>query len=246
MARADKGRLRREKKLLRLLADRLYRRALRHRVAAAIEHRDVPFGQHYRTVIDVGAHHGQFALFARHRFPKARLLSFEPLAEAVRMLECTQKLVGNMSVIAAAVAARDGEAEFVVSRATDSSSLRQILPSYVDAFPGTDAVARAVVRTVALDSALGSDRLERPCLLKIDVQGGELDVLQGAERVLGTVDAVLVECSFVEFYAGQPLMAEVVTFLHERRFVLTDMSSIVRDRRGLCLQADLLFERSSR
>lgn len=246
MAAADKGPLRRPKKLARLVRDPLFRRGLRVGVAAAIEHRAIPFRYEYSTVIDVGAHHGQFALFARRRFPGARILSFEPLAQAVATLERTRAVVGDMIVLAAAVSSEDGEAPFVVSRATDSSSLREILPAYVDAFPGTEAASTCVVRTVALDSAVDPHELERPCLLKIDVQGGELDVLAGAERMLKSVDGVLVECSFVEFYAAQPLVADVVSHLHARGFALTDVSSLVRDRRRVCLQADLLFERSPR
>jgi hypothetical protein len=149
-----------------------------------------------------------------------------------------------MRVVKAAASAMDGEAEFVVSRETDSSSLRQILPAYTDAFPGTDAAATRTVQTVTLDAVLAGEQLDRPCLLKIDAQGGELDVLAGAAQTLRGIDGILVECSFVEFYAGQPLITEVVCFLAERGFYVEGVSSLVRDRAGRCLQADLLFATS--
>ncbi len=54
-----------------LLAVPAYRRALlAHRVAASIEHEEQPFAEFYGTVIDVGSNRGQFAVFARHRWPK--------------------------------------------------------------------------------------------------------------------------------------------------------------------------------
>jgi FkbM family methyltransferase len=235
--------LRRPRKLARLLRTSLYRQALRSGVAATVEHRTVHFPDEYATVIDIGAHHGQFALFARERFPQARIVSFEPLNEALTTLERTRQLVGNMRIVGAAASDTNGEAEFVVSRETDSSSLRSILPAYTRAFPGTDVAGTCLVRTVTLDAVLETEQLDRPCLLKIDAQGGEIDVLAGAAKTLQGVDGVLVECSFVEFYAGQALIADVVCYLNERAFSIEGVSSLVRDRAGRCLQADLLFAR---
>src|SRR5688572_11324458 len=74
---ATKGR-----KLLQILSARqpAWANALRRGVAAAVEHGPVlrRFAD-YRTVVDIGANHGQFALVARHHCPNARIESFEPL-----------------------------------------------------------------------------------------------------------------------------------------------------------------------
>jgi len=100
-----------------------------------------------------------------------------------------------------------------------------------------------MVRTAPLDELVAPERRLRPCLLKIDVQGVELDVINGASSVLEAVDSVLVECSFVELYRGQALGGEIVDALHGRGFLLTALCSPVADRSGTVLQADLLFER---
>src|SRR3712207_638198 len=71
-------------KLITILWVASYRAALRHGVAAAVEHHAVPFEHRYLTVIDVGANRGQFALVASHRFPGAVLHCFEPLPAACR------------------------------------------------------------------------------------------------------------------------------------------------------------------
>ena len=72
---ARKGRLRKLRKLLVLAGRRSWRRAARKGVAAAIEHRHVPFRHDFITVVDVGAHHGQFALLALEIFPRSTILS---------------------------------------------------------------------------------------------------------------------------------------------------------------------------
>jgi FkbM family methyltransferase len=241
VGRASKGSFRRTRKLVRLLPHASYRSALRAGVAAAIEHEDVPFGAEFRTIIDVGAHKGQFALFAARRFPSATLYCLEPLDEPRRRLERVVRRQ-NVIVLPFAAAARAGRRSFHLSRESDSSSLLRIMSTYTTAFPGTEEARTIEVDAAPLDDLI-RDRIERPCLLKVDTQGSELEVLAGAERVLREVDEVFVECSFVKFYAGQGLVDDVVAELRSRGFRLTGVFSIVRDDHGRCLQADLLFER---
>jgi FkbM family methyltransferase len=240
---ASKGRLRRARKLVRLARVPLYRRGLRLGTAATDEHEDVPLGRsEFRTVIDVGAHHGQFALFAARRYPRARIYCIEPYEGSQRRLERLRGLLPQLKILGYAAAADEGTEELHLSRKTDSSSLLPILASYTSAFPGTEETARVLVRTRTLDALLADLHVERPTLLKIDVQGTELSVLRGAARTLESVDSIFVECSFVELYRGQALAGDVVAHLHGR-FLLSGVFGVVRDRRGEVLQADLLFRR---
>lgn len=242
VAVARKGRLRKLRKLLVLLRRPSWRRALRTGVAAAVEHRDVPFGHDFATVVDVGAHHGQFALLALELFPRSSILCIEPLPDALTRLRATVETNGRVTVLPAAAAAEKGSRELHVSRKTDSSSLLPILKPYVDAFPGTEEARTVEIEARTLDSMVG-DRIRRPCLLKVDAQGGELEVLSGGGAVLSQVDAAYVECSFVEFYAGQALADQVIETLLGRGLRLDGVFSVVRDAAGRCLQADLLFRR---
>jgi hypothetical protein len=79
--------------------------------------------------------------------------------------------------------------------------------------------------------------------LKLDVQGGELDALYGAEQLLQSVDAVLIEASFVELYEGQPLVGDVFDYLRSRRFSCVGVWSITYGRAKECLWGDFLFAR---
>jgi FkbM family methyltransferase len=239
---ADKGRLRKPRKLLRLLRTPRYRQALRaHRVAAAIEHDEVAFGHSFRTVIDVGGHTGQFALFALERFPGARVVVVEPLEEGRRTIASV--LDGGAEVLPYAAGAEAGTAQLHVSRASDSSSLLPITENYTDAFAGTDEVGTVGVEVRPLDEIVPAEGVERPALLKIDVQGGEGDVLRGAPRLLERIDEVYVECSFVEFYDGQVLADEVVELMRAAGLRLTGVYGVVHDRNGRTLQSDFLFSR---
>ena len=242
VAVARKGRFRKLRKLIVLLGRPSWRRAVRRGVAAAVEHREVPFGHDFATVVDVGAHHGQFALLALELFPRSSILCVEPLPGALDRLRATVRADGRVTTFGAAAAAKAGYRQLHVSRKTDSSSLLPILDSYVDAFPGTEEVRTVDVEAKTLDSMV-AERIRRPCLLKVDAQGGELEVLDGAEAVLAQVDVAYVECSFVEFYRGQALADEVIEVFLRGGLRLDGVYSVVRDAVGRCLQADLLFRR---
>jgi FkbM family methyltransferase len=228
-------------KLVRILASREYRKALRAGVAAAVEHDPLHLPIAPGTVLDVGANRGQFAVVAARRWPQARLICFEPLPGAVRVL--ARVLGPRAEVRNLALSDMPGEVKLHVSRADDSSSLLPIGARQSATFPGTDEVGVISVPAARLDEEIDAALLTRPVLLKVDVQGGELGVLRGATGLLPDVDAVLVECSFVDFYEGQPLAHEVVEFLRGHGLVLTGAGMPTTDAAGAVVQIDLVFSR---
>jgi FkbM family methyltransferase len=233
------------RKLLRLLPQRGFRRGLRRGVAAAVEHREVGFRREFATILDVGAHTGQFALFARERFPASSIHCFEPLEEARAQLWNIVETDPEMEIQPLALGADATRAPLHVTAKTDSSSLLPVGPQQMAAFPGTREVRTVDVPVRTLDSWAGEHPLDRPTLLKIDVQGFELDVLRGALSTLARVDEILVEASFVELYVGQPLAGEVISFLVQREFRLRGVHSVSRDGSGFALQADFHFEQAA-
>ena len=236
--------LRKSRKLVPLLAVSDYRRALySHRVAATIEHESQPFAESYGTVIDVGANRGQFAVFARHRWPDARLLCFEPLPRPRDVLISLASDLGNAEVMPFAIADESGRRVMQVAEADDSSSLLAASASQLEAFPAAAKVDEVAVDVRSLDDVLDLSDLRPPALLKIDVQGAELDVLRGASRVLKSECELLVECSLVELYEGQALIDETIRFANERGFRLMGLSPPFRAPDGTPLQCDLLFSR---
>jgi len=166
---------------------------------------------------------------------------FEPLAPARKKLAT---VVGrDVQIHAVALGSTNTPAHFHVSDKGDSSSLLPITDRQVEAFPGTGEADRVVVARARLDEIITSQALARPNLLKIDVQGYELEVLQGSEHVIHLIDDILVECSFAELYVGQPLADEVVCYLRPKGFELAGVFSVARDEAGRCLQADFHFRR---
>lgn len=231
------------RKLAGILAVPAWRAALRrHRVAAGVEHARVlgNLGP-LRTVVDVGANRGQFALAARHVFPQACIVSFEPLTGPSALWRAVFAGDGRARLIDAAVGPEPGEAEIHVSARDDSSSLLPITARQNALFPGTAEAGTATIRVVRLADALPAADIEAPALLKLDVQGFELQALAGCEALLDRFAWVYVECSFVELYAGQAFADEVIAWLRERSFSLRGVFNMTYDAKGVALQADFLF-----
>ena len=169
---------------------------MRGGVFPSLEHVSVRFGMRFATVLGVGTSRGQSALFALARFPGAKLIRFEPLPEA---RETARKVLAghDVELHGVALGSSRGQTTLHVSAQDDSSSLLPIGSQQVTAFPGTQESHEIVVAVDVLDAYL-DESTARPCLLKIDVQGNELDALRGAVAGLAHVDEILVEVSFVE------------------------------------------------
>ncbi|WP_295886424.1 FkbM family methyltransferase [uncultured Thiohalocapsa sp.] len=212
--------------------------ALRLGVAATLEH-DTALGRDsFATVVDVGANKGQFAVYAQTRWPKARLICFEPLPRPREKLQRVTR--GQAELHDCALGAEPGEGRMHLATRTDSSSLLALGVRQKAIF-GMEASGECRVAIKRLDTCLPTP-LPRPVLLKIDVQGFELEVLKGATDLLPHIDAIYVEASYVELYEGQALREEIERFLTEAGFSL-DGRYNTYVYQGEPVQADLLFRR---
>ena len=230
------------RKLAAIAVRSSYRGAfLRHGVAPAIEHEAVLRGLDFDFVADVGANRGQFSLVCRHVRPLARILAFEPLPAPAAVYRALFRGDPRVRLHACALASRRGEMTMHVSGREDSSSLLPISDLQSQNFPGTERVGVCRVPVGPLSDFVGPQDLGGQNLLKIDVQGFELEVLKSAESLLPQFRWVYAECSFVPLYEGQALADEVIQWLKTRRFDLIGRFNPSRGRDGTPLQADLLF-----
>jgi FkbM family methyltransferase len=231
-------------KLFRLLGNAsLARGLLAYGVPAAVEHADVIAFVGARHLIDVGANKGQFALAAFANNRGIEIDCFEPLPASAAKLEKWAKATSpRIRVHRAALAAARGSAAFHVTTRDDSSSLFR--PATPQQNIGVRIKDTIVVETDRLDNRLKASEILRPSLLKIDVQGGELDVLKGLGVLREAVDYVYLEVSFQELYENQPLFAETDAFLRSCGYQLRGIANAYVDKGIGPTQADALYSRA--
>jgi FkbM family methyltransferase len=179
------------------------------------------FFQHYlrpgMTVLDIGAHHGFYSLTASKAVhPKGQIHSFEPspreraqLQRSLRLNRCT-----NVTIHSNALGANPGKATlFLVQGEQDGcNSLRQ-----PDGVSGTISVE---VDVVPLDDLLNAQGMSKVDFIKMDVEGAELSVLQGASKFLNTSPrpVILAEVSDLRTKAWGYHASEILTFLEQKGF----------------------------
>jgi len=232
-------------KLARCLGTARYRRALiNHGVAAGVEHEtvlDALVGT--KTLIDIGANKGQFALVTRERLSTARIVSFEPLSRPAATYRAVFSSDPAVQLHQIAVGPRSQEVDINVSQRDDASSLLPITQTQESLFPGTGFASLERIRMAPLTDFASS--IEEPAVLKLDVQGYELQTLIGCEKVLNSFRHIYAECSFVELYAGQAVAFQVIDWLRARGFTLSGLHNAVSDSAGRgVIQGDFLFVRN--
>ena len=233
-------------KLIAILRVPFYRRALvKHGVAAAVEHESLlgKIGSELKTIGDIGANRGQFSLVSSKNAPLAHIIAFEPLEEPAEIFREVFSGDANVELFPFAIGTENGDALMHVSRADDSSSLLPVSALQRQLFHGTAESGTRLVSVRRLDEALGGDQIAEPALLKIDVQGFELEALKSCGALLVRFNFLLVECSYVELYTGQALAGEVLEYLNKAGFGLVERANLAKNKNDEPVQADFFFRR---
>jgi FkbM family methyltransferase len=196
------------------------------------------------VVVDVGANAGQYGTMLRELGYSGRLVSLEPVGEAFAELE--RVAAGDPAWEAVRVAASDADGEVTLNVTGDSRSSSVLARNerFADKAGWEPKESRSVPAR-RLDGLL--DELLRPgerAFLKLDVQGYERTVIEGAGTELRRFEALELELSVTPLYEGQPGLGEMLPLLAERGFRPVCLEPILLDDEGLLMELDGLFARA--
>jgi len=201
------------------------------------------------VVLDVGANRGQFALELIRAGYLGRIVSFEPLSSAHAVLvEASHRHPQWVVAERCAISDRSGTAVLNVAGNGESSSLLPMLAAHQAAAPAARYVGSETVLVRRLDEAAADDvaPAARP-FLKLDVQGLEHRVLDGATDLLPRIAGVQAELNLAHLYEGDLLIDEMLPRLQRLGFAAHWLVPGFTDRRsGRMLQVDGIFFRESR
>lgn len=212
------------------------------------------YRQHPFVLVDAGARGGLKRNWAAAR-PHLRVIGFEPdRREYLRLTDASTPADPMMTWFDVALHNRRGPIRLHVARDRGLSSIFEPDREFLDAFPQADrfdTIEIVEVEADTLDNLLQTRGAPPVDFLKVDTQGSELFVLQGASRTLATSTVgVEVEVEFAAIYRGQPLFADVDGFLRGLGFALFDLRPVYWKRaagraaggpRGQMIWADALY-----
>ncbi len=172
------------------------------------------------VVLDVGANRGQYAGYLRHAGWTGRIVSFEPLAEAhAALVVAAQGDTAWTVAPAMALGAAAGEAVLHVSAESDMSSLREMRADFLAISPTSEKIGEERVPVATLDAVFADHvRAGERAFLKIDTQGYEREVLDGAGASLAAIAGIQLELSLVPLYEGEPGYREMLARLEGAGF----------------------------
>jgi FkbM family methyltransferase len=175
----------------------------------------------------VGANTGQFAGELREQGFQGRIISFEPIPAVYRDLERNAAADPLWTAKNFALGNEDGGQTIHVSEKSWSSSLLEVTAASTSAFPDSRAVSTEAIAVRRLDSVFHElDARSAKTWLKVDTQGYEMRVLEGAVNSLANVSMLQLELAFVPMYEGQALFHEIYHWVFERGFRLGSLECL--------------------
>ncbi|MCB9421118.1 MAG: FkbM family methyltransferase [Ardenticatenaceae bacterium] len=191
-------------------------------------------GLHPKTILDVGANYGAWSHLAHSVFRDAAFYLIEPQIEMKPFLDRFCTAVPGARWFWAGAGAADGELVLTTWGDFAGSSF----------LPGQEMTAdnQRRVPVIAIDSLIERGEMPLPDLIKIDVQGFEMEVLHGAQSCFGQTEMFILEVSFFKTHSDRPVFLDIVNFMDAQGYVVYDFADLKhRPFDGALGQADVCF-----
>lgn len=172
--------------------------------------------------LDAGANRGGISGLAKEVFPEIKCYLIEPMEELADGLREFVRLYPDCKFLPGALSHKTGTTTLHIDLSGDADMVAQSLTSKASA----TTVARTV-NTYAVDDLISSQEINIPDLIKLDVEGYELEVLRGATKTFGHTEVYVLEANFWKL-DNRPDFLEVINFMAEREYVVYDFAGLLR------------------
>lgn len=207
--------------------------------------------EHYNItkIFDVGANSGQYAIeMLKDLKFKGIIISFEPVKTTFNKLKKNSKKYSNWKSFNFGLGDKEETLNINLSQNTFSSSFLEILSDHVSSAPESKVVGTEEVSIKKIDNIY--DELvddKDVVLLKIDVQGFEKNVLDGAKKSLNKIKCIQIEMSIEELYKNEMLFEDMLNYLNKFGFQLCSLENgFYNEKSGKLLQVDGIFYNKSK
>lgn len=195
----------------------------------------------FKTILDIGANEGQFASKILTIFPEAEIHCFEPLHSVFEQLQLNFKNISNVVVYNFGLGASTEEKNIFRNEYSASSSVLEMLDLHKENFDFAVAVEPEKISIKKLDEVFITE-IPKPLLIKIDVQGYEMYVLEGGKSAIPQAEVIIIETSFYPFYDNQPLFDDIYQYFTQWGYrYVGNIEQLEAPKDQKILQADAIF-----
>jgi FkbM family methyltransferase len=195
------------------------------------------------VIFDIGANIGQYALKMRNLGYSKKLISFEPLKADFEILKRAASRDKYWIVNNYALGDDDTVGFINISGSSDNSSILNMLPKHSESKAGLSYIAKQEIEIKKLDTVFSSfvEKKDK-VMIKIDTQGYEKNVIDGAIESLKRISIIQLEMSIVQLYEGEMLLPEMIKYIENKGYQLFSLENGHYNRQtGQLLQADGIF-----
>lgn len=177
------------------------------------------------TIFDVGANQGLIISKFISLFPNATIHAFEPYQPYASLLNQQFYSNPNIKINTIGISNNKGEQLFNINKSIDTSSLLHSKKTGLNSDEQVKTVNQINISLTTIDEYLKNEEAQRINILKLDIQGSELNALRGAEIALKNknIDIIFTEAYFVQQYENQPLFSDIVKYLFDYGYVIQDI-----------------------
>lgn len=195
------------------------------------------------TILDVGANEGQYASGVINLGYSGAIYSFEPISSVYQKLQKKSSTNPRWSAFQIGIGSSEDKVSIHVSENLVSSSILRLNEDAIRIQPRQRASRSEEINITTIDSFISRlPLIHKEILLKLDIQGYELEALKGAKNTLAATRLVQVELNFAQVYDGAPSYKDVWGFLEGLGFEIFTIIPGFRDPvNGRMLQADGIF-----
>jgi len=201
--------------------------------------------KHYNinSLLDIGANNGGYAKSMRKLGYRGKIISFEPLKSAFLDLKKASSKDKSWIVNNYAIGNEDKNGVINVAGNSFSSSILEMLPSHLNSAPQSKYVAQEEIEIKKIDSIINEFcKKEDNVMLKIDTQGFEKNVIEGANESLKNIKIIQLEMSIIQLYESEMLYMDMINHLDKKGFQLFSLENGFSDpTTGRLLQVDGIF-----
>lgn len=191
-------------------------------------------GFHPEYVIDIGAYTGEWTLMTRQIFPTSKILMIEPQISCRERLSNIVNESNNNTYYSNSLLGAIDNRTVDFNESANASSIYE-MNSDVTSYKQSKVL-------VTLDTVLLSyPAFIKSKLIKLDVQGYEIEILKGSSSVLKNTEFILMEVSLIDIYKNSPLIYDVFLFMQKSGYYVYDFCSQIRLPDFTLWQVDILF-----